>query len=65
MIKCVIALVGEAEVPANRCSRVLKIVGEHLFHERFKQSDLPSERSALRFADRGHFLAKYQVGERL
>ena len=63
IVKCVIQLVGEAEVPANRCREVIKIVCLCLFGKDIDLHDLPSERSVLRFADQGHFLAKYHLAD--
>ena len=63
IVKCVVELIGEAEVPSKRCGQVIEIVSRHMFSVDIPAKDLPSERSALRFADRGHCLAKYQLAE--
>ena len=63
--KCVIGLLGEAEVSASQCSKVIQIVCQNLFHKNVSLSELPSERTVIRYADQGHFLAKYHIGERL
>jgi hypothetical protein len=65
IIKCVIELIGEAEVPADRCGQIIHIVSKHVHHVDIPLCDLPSKRSALRFSDRGHYLAKYHVAETL
>ena len=44
---CVMALVGEQEVPAYRCGIIIQTVARHLFGARVADSDLPSQWSAL------------------
>ena len=65
VIRCVMELIGEAEVPGTRCGRVMKIVVRHLFSQDMPLTEFPSERTALRMSDCGHALAKNQVGEAL
>ena len=65
VIRCVMELIGEAEVPGTRCGRVMKIVVRHLFSQDMPLTEFPSERTALRMSDCAHALAKNQVGEAL
>ena len=65
IVKSVIELVGENEVPAGRCAKVIKTVGKTVFDVDISMSELPSERTALRFADQGHVLAKIQLGDEM
>ena len=62
---CVMQLVGECEVAASRCGTVIQAIAKHLFDSVVPDSDLPSTRSAIRFADRGHVLTKMHVSEAL
>ena len=64
-ITCVMMLVGECEVAPSRRGAVIQAVASHVFHATVPNSDLPSTRSALRFADRGHVLSKMQLSEAL
>lgn len=59
------ALMGECEVPAHRCGAVVKAVVENICDGRIPVSDLPSQRSALRFADQMHVLSKAHVADTL
>ena len=61
IVKCVISLIGDAEVSAKNCGNVIQIVCQNLFGIKLKDSDIPSERSSLRFADQGHILANQQM----
>lgn len=56
---------GEAEVSAQNTAKVIHIVSKHVFRTEIPLHDLPSDRSALRFADRGHVLAKYHLAQEL
>ena len=38
-------------------------MAKHLFGIHIADKDVPSERTSLRFADQGHFLAKFQIAE--
>ena len=58
VIKCVIELMGRAEISGKNCRNVIEIVSRNLFLD---LKDLPSERSSLRYADKGHVLAKQQL----
>ena len=60
---CVMALVVEQEIPAHRCGTIIQTVARHLFGARVPDSDLPSQRSALRFADLGHVVSKSHVAD--
>ena len=64
-MKCVIELIGECEVPGKRCRKVIECMVRHIIGVNIPQSSIPSERSSLRFADRGHVLAKYQAAEHM
>ncbi|KAK7095511.1 hypothetical protein V1264_006907 [Littorina saxatilis] len=58
---CVMALVGECEVPATRCGEVIRTVVWHILNARVPETDLPSQRSALRFSDQAHVITKAHV----
>ena len=64
-IVCVMELIGEHEVPTTRCGEVIKTVVKHVCDGIVPDSDLPSTRSAGRFADRGHVLGKTHITETL
>ena len=64
-VKAVIELVGEAEVPAVICGRVIHIVSKNIFHYEIPLTELPSERTTLRYADQGHVLFKIHVASKL
>lgn len=64
-ILCVIQMIGENEVPAARCGEVIQTVVKHLINVHVPDTDLPSLRSAIRFADRGHVISKLHVTETL
>lgn len=59
------ALVGECEVAPSRCGQVIETMVKLLLNATVPEGDLPSTRSALRFADRGHVLSKMHVTETL
>ena len=59
--KCVIELMGEADVAASRCGQVISIVAKHMYQQQVHERDLISIRTALRFADKGHVLAKEHI----
>ena len=66
IVTCVIELIGEAEVPAGHsCGQIIAIISKHLYKNIIPISELPSERSALRFADTGHFLANLHVSKQI
>ena len=56
---------GECEVPADRCGAIIRSVVHHICRARVPDADLPSQRSALRFADQGHVIEKAHVAETL
>ena len=62
VVKAVIALIS-CGVSAKNCGVVLQAVAKHLFGIHIADKDVPSERTSLRFADQGHFLAKFQIAE--
>ena len=64
-IVCVIRLVGENEVPPGRCGSVIQTVAQNIMNAMVPDSDLPSMRSAERFADRGHVIGKLHIAEAL
>ena len=63
IVNCVIQLIREVGVPATRCSEAIRCVSECLFHVTISDKDLPSERSNLRFADRGNVLCNMHVAD--
>ncbi|XP_041362472.1 uncharacterized protein LOC121378388 [Gigantopelta aegis] len=63
VVKCIIQLIGEASVPASRCASVIQCVSKCLFDRQIDIDKLLSERSTLRYADRGHVLAKYHIAD--
>ena len=65
IVKCVISLIGDADISAKNCGNAIQIVCQNLFGIQLKDSDIPSEQSSLRFPDQGHILAKHQVAESL
>ena len=60
---CIMSLIGENEVPAHRCGPVIQNVVRQVCGEKVPDSDLPSQRSALRFADQGHVVSKSHVAQ--
>ncbi|KAL3857378.1 hypothetical protein ACJMK2_012053 [Sinanodonta woodiana] len=62
-VKCVIELIGEKEVSATRCAEVIETVCKHLLDIHLPQTELPSLRSVLRFADKGHIISKFQLAD--
>ena len=49
--KTVLQLQGEANIPASRCSAVIKIVAENMFSRHFLNSDLPCLQTSISIAD--------------
>jgi len=64
-IVCVMTLVGECEVAPERCGAVIQAVSRHVCRAHIPGTDLPSQRSALRFADRGQIIGKAHITETL
>ena len=62
-IVCIMQLVGENEVPPGRCGSVTQTRVRHLLNSTVPEGDLPSMRSAERFADRGHVIGKLHIAE--
>lgn len=62
IVKTVISLIS-CGISGKNCAKIIQIVAKHLFDVNIADEDLPSERTSLRFADQGHYLAKYQVAE--
>ena len=64
-VKCIIELIGEHQVSASRCSEVIACVSKHLLKKEIPADQLPSLRTVLRYADKGHVLSKIQLSESL
>ena len=62
IVKCTIGLMALG-VSGNNCGPVMQTVASQLFCVDIPSSALPSERSAIRFADQGHCLAKIQIAD--
>ena len=60
---CIMALVGESEVPAHRCGVVIQTVVQQVLGARVPVGDLPSQRSALRISDQAHVMSKAHVAQ--
>ena len=58
------ALQGEANVAATNCSKVVEIVGKHMFNIEF-QENLPSASTSLNFNREAHIVAKQQVASEI
>lgn len=65
VVKCVMELETECEVPARRCSDVIRSVSRHLFGVEFDEHALPSKTTNLRIADQTHSLAKFHIAEEM
>ena len=65
VVKCVMELETECEVPARRCSDVIRSVSQHLFGVEFYEHSLPSKTTNLRIADQTHSLAKFHIAEEM
>ena len=65
VVKCVIELETECEVPARRDSDVIRSVSRHLFGAEFDEHALPSKATNLRTADQTHSLAKFHIAEEM
>ena len=63
--KCVMELVGELDVPTNKCSQVIQTVGKWLFDKKIPLNQLPSASTANSMVDRAHVLSKFQVAEEI
>ena len=63
IVKCVIQLIGEVGIAACRCSKTIQCVSQCLFHVALEEKDLPSDRSNMRFADRGNVLSEMHLAE--
>ncbi|GFN90859.1 hypothetical protein PoB_001736500 [Plakobranchus ocellatus] len=63
--KTVLALQGEGNVAASKCSTVLKIVAKHLFNKPIAESDLPSTQTCLNTASEGQALSKMQIASEI
>lgn len=57
------ALQGEADIPASKCSKVVDIVSRHLHGKKLK--GLPCTSSVLNMADEGHHVAKQQIADKI
>lgn len=58
---CIMEIVGEQDVAAKRCGPIIEVICRTLMHGTVPESDLPSERSVVRFLDIGHALCKYHI----
>ena len=58
------ALQVEANVAETNCSKVVEIVGKHLFNIEF-QENLPSASTSLNFDREAHIVAKQQVASEI
>ena len=58
-------LVGENEVPPERCGAVTQTVAKNILEATVPGNDLPSMRSAERFVDHGHVIGKIHVAKTL
>ncbi|KAK2139982.1 hypothetical protein LSH36_1525g00033 [Paralvinella palmiformis] len=58
-------LVGECEVAPERCGAVIQAVSRHVCRAHIPGIDLLSQRSALRFADRGQIIGKKPTSQKL
>ena len=56
-------LQGQANVAASNCSKVIQIVAKYMFDTDLASSELPSDSTALNFADEAHHEAKHQIVE--
>ena len=65
VLKCIYQLMGECEVPANRCKEVIQCVSSNFFNVKFSDADLPGKTSCLRYAAHSNVLAKMQAAEAL
>ena len=65
VIRCVMELVGENEVPARHCSEVVRTVARTMFGVNFEDHSLPSKTSALRFTEQIHPVANLHIAEEL
>ena len=65
VVKCIMELETECEVPARRCSDVIRSVSWHLFGVEFDEHSLPSKTTNLRTADQRHWLAKFHIAEEM
>ena len=58
VVTCIMQLIGEIGISSSRCSPAIQCVAKTLFDCAIEQADLPSDRSVMRFADRGNVLAE-------
>ena len=65
VVKCVMELETECEVPARRCSDVIQSVSRHLFGVEFDEHAFLSKTTNLRIADQTHLLAKFHNAEEM
>ena len=58
-------LQSECNVPAGKCSSVIKVVADSLFGVQYEDEDLPCLQTAVNIADEGHVLSKVQAAEQM
>ena len=63
--RTVMQLQSECNVPAGKCSSVIKVVADSLFGVQYEDEDLPCLQTAVNIADEGHVLSKVQAAEQM
>ena len=63
--KTLIALQHDGNVPARKCSFVLRTVAKNMFNVDIEEKDLPCTSSVLNMSDEGHVLSKIQAAEKI
>ena len=63
--RTVMQLQSDCNVPAGKCSSVIKVVADGLFGVKYEPSDLPCLQTAVNIADEGHVLSKVQAAEQM
>ena len=58
-------LQSECNVPAGKCSSVIKVVADSLFGVQYEDEDLPCLQTAVNIVDEGHVLLKVQAAEQM
>ncbi|KAK6173018.1 hypothetical protein SNE40_016558 [Patella caerulea] len=58
VVTCIKQLIGKIGISLSRCSPAIQCVGKCLFDWNIDLADLPSDRSVMRFADRGNVPAE-------
>ena len=63
--RTVMQLLNECNVPAGKCSSVIKVVADSLFGVQYEDEDLPCLQTPVNIADEGHVLLKVQAAEQM